>query len=62
MADTPRRVKSGPSNPAASPDEADLDPITRNLRRLYADVAAEPIPDELLRLLKQLDDKAAGRK
>lgn len=31
------------------------DPLTRNLKRVYADVAAEPVPDHLLALLKQLD-------
>jgi hypothetical protein len=31
------------------------DPITRNLKKVYAEIAAEPIPDELLSLLAQLD-------
>ncbi len=31
------------------------DPLTRNLKRVYAEVAAEPIPDHLLSLLERLD-------
>lgn len=31
------------------------DPLTRNLKRVYADIAAEPIPDHLLSLLERLD-------
>jgi hypothetical protein len=34
------------------------DPLTRNLKKVYAQVAAEPVPDRLLRLLDQLDAKA----
>jgi hypothetical protein len=30
------------------------DPITRNLKRVYAEVAAEPIPPDLMQLLNQL--------
>lgn len=30
------------------------DPITRHLRRLYDEVAAEPIPEDLKRLLDQI--------
>lgn len=33
-----------------------LDPITRNLRRAFDEVAAEPLPDDLMELLKQIDE------
>lgn len=32
------------------------DPITRNLKRVYEDIAAEPIPENLLKLLERLDE------
>jgi len=31
------------------------DPITRNLKRVYEDIAAEPLPENLLKLLERLD-------
>lgn len=34
------------------------DPLTRNLKKVYAEVAAEPIPDRLMRLLDRLDEKS----
>jgi hypothetical protein len=34
------------------------DPLTRNLKKVYAQVAAEPVPDRLLKLLDQLDAKS----
>jgi len=37
------------------------DPLTRNLKKVYEEVAAEPIPEEWLKLLDQLDAKAKGR-
>lgn len=36
------------------------DPITRNLKRVYEDIASEPLPENLLKLLERLDD--AGSK
>lgn len=40
------------------------DTITRNLKRVYDEVAAEPIPPHLLELLKQLesDEEEGGQK
>lgn len=32
------------------------DPITRNLKRVYEDIAAEPLPENLLKLLERLDE------
>jgi len=37
--------------------DPNLDLITRNLRRVYDEVAAEPLPGELLKLLDLLDKK-----
>ncbi|MBI1252261.1 MAG: hypothetical protein GC189_12410 [Alphaproteobacteria bacterium] len=36
------------------------DPLTRNLKKVYAEVAAEPIPDEWMAILGQLDDPNGG--
>jgi len=36
------------------------DPITRNLKRVYEDIASEPLPENLLKLLERLDE--AGKK
>lgn len=36
------------------------DPIVEGLRRLYDDVASEPVPDEFLSLLKKIDDARAA--
>lgn len=39
------------------------DPITRNLKKVYEEVAAEPIPPHLLELLGKLesDDEDGGK-
>lgn len=39
-----------------------LDPITRNLRRAFDDVAAEPLSDEIIDLLRQIDEAAGGER
>lgn len=36
------------------------DPIGAGLRRLLSSVSDEPIPDDFMRLLEQLDDKRAS--
>jgi hypothetical protein len=36
------------------------DPITRNLRRVYEQVASEPVPPDLMKLLDQLGDRRNG--
>ncbi len=38
-----------------------LDPITRCLRLVYSEVAAEPLPDELARLLQELEATENGQ-
>ena len=37
------------------------DPIVDGLRRLYDDVASEPVPDEFMNLLNQIDKARAGK-
>ena len=36
------------------------DPITRCLRLVYSEVAAEPLPEELARLLQELEASEDG--
>jgi len=36
--------------------------IGRELRRMYDDVAQEPVPDEFMDLLRQIDQASAGKK
>lgn len=50
------------NTPADKPPthDAEDDLITRHLRRVYEDVAAEPIPEALLKLLEQLDSPGAA--
>lgn len=38
-----------------------LDPIAAALKRLHEDVVSEPIPDDFLRLLANIDDKRDER-
>jgi Anti-sigma factor NepR len=37
------------------------DPIATALKRLHDDVVAEPIPDDFMRLLSQIDEKLEDR-
>ena len=36
--------------------------IGRELRRMYDDVAQEPVPDDFMDLLKQIDEANEGKK
>jgi hypothetical protein len=36
--------------------------IGRELRRMYDDVAQEPVPDDFMDLLRQIDQANAGKK
>ena len=36
--------------------------IGRELRRMYDDVAQEPVPDDFLDLLRQIDEASDGKK
>jgi Anti-sigma factor NepR len=45
---------------AASPTEQVPDWLSNRLRRMFADVMDEPVPDEFKALLKQLEDKERG--
>lgn len=46
--------RKAPRKPVRS-QAGGADPITTALRRLYQDVAAEPVPDEFLKLIDELD-------
>lgn len=45
--------------PAGAPGD---DLLTRNLKRVYEEVAAEPIPQEWLKILDALGKKNEGRR
>jgi hypothetical protein len=51
----------GPKEFSASGKRGD-DFITRNLRKVYEEVAAEPLPDDLMALLNELDVAEAEQK
>lgn len=55
MSDGPEDDRKGPKEFTPFGGDGD-DPITRNLKKAYAEIAAEPVPDQLMDLLKQLDD------
>lgn len=50
--------------PQAAARESEEDPVPdwlqKGLKKLYADVMDEPVPDEFARLLKELADKERG--
>jgi hypothetical protein len=52
--DGPKRKRPAEFNPAGRRGD---DAITRNLKRVYEQVAAEPIPPDLMKLLDQLGDR-----
>jgi hypothetical protein len=52
--DRPRRKRPPEFSPAGRRGD---DSITRNLKRVYEQVAAEPIPPDLMKLLDQLGDR-----
>lgn len=52
--DRPKRKRPGEFMPAGRRGD---DLITRNLKRVYEQVAAEPIPPDLMKLLDQLGDR-----
>lgn len=55
LGDKPTRDR-GKGDPNFSAQvEYGADPITRNLRRVYDEVAAEPIPADLKQLLEELE-------
>lgn len=41
--------------------EPEFDPIAAALRQMHEGVAKEPVPDEFLRLLDQLDERLAEK-
>lgn len=55
--DRPKRKRPAEFSPAGRRGD---DPITRNLKRVYEQVASEPIPPDLMKLLDQLGDRRNG--
>lgn len=53
-AERPKRKRPAEFAPAGRRGD---DPITRNLKRVYEEVAAEPIPHDIMKLLNQLGDR-----
>jgi hypothetical protein len=41
--------------------DPDFDPISAALRQMHDGIAKEPVPDEFLALLDQLDERIAGK-
>jgi hypothetical protein len=56
-------AESGKSKGREKPLERELDgdPIIAELRRLYEGVVDEPLPDELMELLRKLDEVERSR-
>jgi hypothetical protein len=56
------KMKPGeaPETAAANPTEQVPDWLSNRLRRMFAEVMDEPVPDEFKALLKQLEDKERG--
>jgi hypothetical protein len=52
--DTDKKLKAQEFIPSGAAGD---DPLTRNLKRVYEEIAAEPIPEGWLKLLDQLDQK-----
>jgi hypothetical protein len=63
LSEAPGAAQTARNEGAMSQEEAG-DPVPdwlqKGLKKLYADVMDEPVPDEFARLLKQLADKERG--
>jgi len=59
LASKPAPPQAG--NGKRSPSAANKALITRNLRLAYGEVASEPVPDQLLDILKRLDKAEDGK-
>lgn len=55
--DGPKRKRPAEFAPAGRRGD---DAITRNLKRVYEQVASEPVPPDLMKLLDQLGDRRNG--
>lgn len=55
-----KKPRRGPKEFSPTGKRGD-DFITRNLRRVYEEVAAEPLPDDLMALLNQLDEPTGDK-
>lgn len=64
-AEEPPLPDAGAARKQAKPSRAQMilndDPVGTALRRLHDDVIAEPLPDDFLRLLGDIERKIAGQ-
>ena len=54
------RDSEGEDNERAIPSDASKDRISQAIKKVYDDVASEPLPDKLAALLEQLKDKKSS--
>jgi hypothetical protein len=57
---SPPRDGSAGNGKRGAPSATNKSLITRNLRIAYGEVASEPLPEEWLKLLNQIDDGSGG--
>jgi hypothetical protein len=50
-----------PKDPQMIAVESRFDPVAAALRQLHDTVAAEPVPEDFLRILEQIDAKIAAK-
>jgi hypothetical protein len=64
LSETQAAPQTAASQECAPSPEGEGDPVPdwlqKGLKKLYADVMDEPVPDEFAKLLKQLADKERG--
>jgi len=60
------KPKSGKADPKpmsfVNAVDPEFDPIAAALRQMHDGIAQEPVPDDFLKLLDQLDDRLADKK
>lgn len=56
--------RKGRQSPRTTRDKLDpaFDPITAALRQMHDGIASEPIPDDFLRLLDEIEDRISAKK
>ena len=54
-------MQAGTADDSDRAGALDRDPVVAQLRKIYGDVAAEPLPERLMTLLEQLDEAERKR-
>ncbi len=57
----PETPKGKPAKNGAALPLSSSDPIIGGLRKLFDDVVNEPVPDEFLKILREIDKKSQSR-